>query len=37
MKTRNDYEEYLNELEAPEDDKKSNGAGFLIMLIMGPG
>jgi len=25
MKTRKDYEEYLNEIGTPEDDKKSNG------------
>ena len=25
MKTRHDYEEYLNEIGIPEDDKKSNG------------
>jgi hypothetical protein len=23
--TKNEYEEYLNELEIPEDDKRSNG------------
>ena len=25
MKTKKDFEEYLNEIGTPEDDKKSNG------------
>lgn len=25
MRTKNDYEEYLNDLGVPESDKKSNG------------